>query len=176
MKEPIDILFSFFDKNNTESTLTSCLHQLESLPNDQSLAKAFLLFSTLELLAQFRYGSLDQKGSVKRIKKFLVKYSNWSSEECEWLIQFRNAVVHTHGQWAFDLRTKRELRFTWGAGEKTVKKISGSHVHLDLKRFEQQIIKMMKLYQNDLSTSTHLQESFGKVHRKIGRVFQQKES
>lgn len=139
---------------------------------NQTLSRAFLIFSTLELLAQFRYGSLDQKGSVKRLKKFVVRYTNWRTEECEWLIQFRNAVIHTHGQWAFDMRSKKEYRFTWESAERTIEKHSTSVINIDINRFEDQLKRIMRSYREELEQSKHLSENFHTVYRKLGTVFQ----
>ena len=172
MKEPTDIQSAFFDLENESSTLTAALKALESQPENQSLSRAFLIFSTLELLAQFRYGSLDQKGSVKRLKKFVLRYSNWNATECEWLIQFRNAVIHTQGQWAYDMRSKKEYRFTWESAERTIEKHTNSVINIDINRFEAQLKRMMRSYREELEDSKHLSENFHTVYRKLGKVFQ----
>ena len=172
MKEPNDISSAFFNIENEISTLSQCLRSLERIDNEQALSKAFLIFSSLELLAQFRYGSLDQKGSVKRLKKFVLRYSNWNAQECEWLIQFRNAVIHTHGQWAFDMRSKKEYRFTWESAERTIEKHTSSVINIDINRFENQLKRMMRSYREELENSKHLSENFHTVYRKLGNVFQ----
>ncbi|KAB1064066.1 hypothetical protein [Salibacter halophilus] len=162
---------AFFDSEG-DSPLSACLNELETLPSTAHMSKAFCVLSAFDLLAQFYRGELKKGQSAKRLKKYWDKYTNLNNSQLELLYQFRNAVIHSFGQHAFDKRTKREFRFLIDNGQSpTITSKTKTVVTVNMEKLEELLGLSISAYREDLTDKKRLRENFYTVYRRIGILF-----
>ena len=170
--EKIDQQIEAFFGSEGNSPLNACLKELRTLPPGTHMSEAFCVFSAFDLLAQFYRGELKKSQSAKRLKKYWEKYTSLNNDQLELLYQFRNAVIHSFGQHAFDKRTKREFRFLIDNGQSpTITGKSKTVITVNMKKLEELLEKSISAYHEDLTDKKHLREKFNTVYRRIGVLF-----
>jgi predicted transcriptional regulator len=170
--EKIDQQIEAFFGSEGDSPLSACLNELGTLPSEAHMSKAFCVFSAFDLLAQFYRGELKKGQSAKRLKKYWEKYTSLNNTQLELLYRFRNAVIHSFGQHAFDKRTKREFRFLIDNGQsQTITAKTKTVVCVNVEKLENQLVKAISAYREDLTDKKHLRENFNTVYRRIGVLF-----
>lgn len=155
-----------------DSVLHAILIEIKTLDAEKHpVSFAFALMSALDLLAQLNSGKLNKIGAVKRFKRFTGKYLGLREVDQEVLYQYRNAVVHTFGQYAFNEKTKQEYRFVYHIDDRLLlKKVSRSVYSVNLPILQLKVEKAAEQFLLDVENDSALKERYNLVYRKVGRT------
>lgn len=167
MNNKDDLVEEFFSLSKGNSPYAQAMNDLKRSPETALRLRCFLICTASEMLAQCYSGSLHQKHTAKRTKRFWMKYGRFSSGDAELLFQCRNAVIHNYGNFAWDAKNKRELRFRYGSYRKTVER-QGTSVSIDVSRWQKMLSAAAERYAEDVLASDVRRENFMTVWRKMG--------
>lgn len=161
-------------KKEDRSVLGEIIKELHSLdPKQHPVAFAFTLVSALDLLSQLNSGKLKKIGAVKRFKRFTAEYMGLREFDQELIYQFRNATVHTFGQYAFNEKTKKEYRFVFHSDDNNwCTKVSRVVYSINLIVLKAKLEKAVDRFYDNLANDPSLKERHDLVYKKIGTTIQ----
>ena len=166
---PYKILVTLDDKKEDKSVLNKILVELNTLnASAHPVAYAFTIVSALDILSQLNSGKLKKIGAVKRFKRFTEQYLGLRPSEQEILYQFRNATVHTFGQYAFNEKTKTEYRFVYHEEGVWVQKLSRTVYSINLIQLKSKLDRAVQTFETNLKNDPELKKRHDLVYRKIG--------
>lgn len=171
----------FFGKQQQETDATispfvRAFNQLELIQKQQDSHQLtslidFNILAIADLLSLCITADLKHKKTSNRLKQFLQQQMKCTATEAYYLYKYRNALVHTCGNYAFDDRREIDLRFYTDTDISTLLAVKGrSTILVNTQKLFVRLQNGIENTYNLILTDKIVFDNFLKINKKFGFI------